>query len=122
MVWRRIFFQRILQRKWSTNFIQMNDLNKAYKELYYMVLEKATFGYEIDDEVLKTLDELKGEVEIHNSPFLVRKKVKCSICGKEITRNKNFPKVVCFNCKVERQRIYNSKYKSSKPAVPERSS
>ena len=93
----------------------MNDLDKVYKELYYIILEKATFGYEIDNEVLKTLDELKGEVELNNSPFLVRKKVKCSICGKEITRNKNFQKVVCFDCKVERQRIYNSRYKSAAP-------
>jgi DNA-directed RNA polymerase subunit RPC12/RpoP len=84
-----------------------------------MVLEKATFGYEIDNEVLKTLDELKGEVELNDSPFLVHKKVKCSICGKEITRNKNFPRVVCFDCKVERQRIYNSSYK---PAAPQKSS
>jgi len=97
----------------------MKELDKAYKELYYIVLEKATFGYEIDNEVLKTLDELRGEVELNDSPFLVRKKVKCSICGKEITRNKNFPKVVCFDCKVERQRIYNFRYKS---AVPERNS
>jgi len=97
----------------------MNDLDKAYKELYYMVLEKATFGYEIDNEVLQTLDKLKGEVELNDSPFLVRKKVKCSICGKEIIRNKNFPKVVCFDCKVEGQRIYNSRYK---PAAPQKSS
>jgi len=100
----------------------MNELDKAYKELYYIVLEKATFGYEINNEVLKTLDELKGEVELDDSPFLVRKKVKCSICGKKITRNKNFPKVVCFDCKVERQRSYNLKHTSYKTAAPQKSS
>jgi len=96
-------------------FISMNNLDKVYKELYQIVYEKLFFGYDVDPDCFTTLNKFKGEVELNNSPFLIRKKVKCSICGKEITRNKNFPKVVCFNCKVERQRIYNSRYKSAAP-------
>jgi hypothetical protein len=97
----------------------MNDLNKAYKELYHIVYEKLFFGHEVDPDCLVTLDKLRGEVELDDSPFLVRKKVKCSICGKEIIRNKKFKKVVCFNCQRQRQRAYNLKYKSYKPAVSE---
>ena len=97
----------------------MSDLDQAYKELYQIVYEKLFFGYEVDPDCLITLDKLKGEVELNDSPFLVRKKVKCSICGKEMIRQKNFKKVVCFDCQRQRQRIYNSKHKSYKSAVSE---
>jgi hypothetical protein len=97
-------------------FITMNDLDQAYKELYQIVYEKLFFGYEVDPDCLMTLDKLKGEVELDDSPFLVLKKLQCSICGKEIIRQKKFKKVVCFDCQRQRQRIYNSSYK---PAVSE---
>jgi hypothetical protein len=80
-------------------FIPMNDLNQAYKELYRIVYEKLFYGYEVDPDCLMTLDKLKGEVELDDSPFLVRKRVKCSICGKNIIRNKKFKRIVCFDCK-----------------------
>jgi hypothetical protein len=80
-------------------FISMNNLNQAYKELYLIVYERLFYGYDVDPDCFITLNKFKGEVELDNSPFLIRKKLKCSICNKNIIRNKKFKRIVCFDCK-----------------------
>lgn len=83
------------------------ELNRIYKELYFLCLEKAFFEYEIHKDALDTLEKLKKEVDINQPPFLVSKILHCSICGEPIKRTKNFKKVICFNCKKSKQKEYN---------------
>lgn len=49
------------------------ELRQLYKELYYIVLEKATQELEINQDALLTLDALKDEIK----PFFNSKNLFC---------------------------------------------